>query len=245
MPERAVKGAINGMELEVPFGTTVLKAAEILGIRIPTLCHHEGLPPWGGCRLCLSEIKGSLAASCMYPLREDGFAVFTDTLRAREARSFVLSLFLTRAPKAPLIRKLAAEYGAEPFARSPLEADGCLRCGRCVRACQIQASEAVSLAGRGSERRVSPPFGKPPENCLGCLACALICPAGCVPFKDDGVKRRIWEKDFELAPCPVCGKRTHTYEQLKFFGADKPLCPQCQGRATAEALKANEFVTEF
>jgi NADH dehydrogenase/NADH:ubiquinone oxidoreductase subunit G len=242
MPERLIKGTIDGLAASAPRGATLLRAARSIGIEIPTLCHHEGLPPDGNCRLCLSEIGGKLAASCMYPLREDGFAAFTNSDKVREARAWVIFLLLMRAPKAPRILKLAEEYGVEPDPRFSFDPDGCLRCGRCVRVCRVQASEAISLAGRGAGRLATGPFRKPPEDCIGCLSCALNCPAGCIAFKDDGVWREVWERRFELLPCPGCGKRAFTKEQLDFWHAEGPLCPECRSRAMARELLRSEFV---
>ncbi|MDR1081510.1 MAG: (2Fe-2S)-binding protein, partial [Deltaproteobacteria bacterium] len=209
----AVEGTIDGVRVSVPRGTTLLHAARLCGIEIPTLCHHEGLPAEGSCRLCVAEVRGQLAVSCMFPLRERDFAAWTKTPAVIEARRYVLSLLINRAPKAPRIAKLADEYGAAPDPRFMKDPDGCIRCGRCARACRANGPEAIALAGRGFGRVVTGPFRKPPEECVGCLACALSCPTGRISFSERRGVRTIWEREFELAPCPECGAKVFTREQ--------------------------------
>jgi predicted molibdopterin-dependent oxidoreductase YjgC len=233
-----LSGEIDGRTLIVPKDCSVLDAARIAGISIPTLCHHEGLPPDGNCRVCISEINGKLAVSCLFPLRENGFKVLTDSPRVREARRFILSLLINRAPKAPRIKALAEEYGAffnPRFARDP---DNCIRCGRCVRSCKINGTEAIALVGRGEKRRVTSPFERPPADCVGCLSCALVCPAGNIPFKETRGLRIIWDREFRLVPCPDCGTALFTEEQLNLYAKPgDPLCPECKKRRMAKSLK--------
>jgi NADH dehydrogenase/NADH:ubiquinone oxidoreductase subunit G len=87
---------INGKEIEVPHGTTILNAAKQLGIRIPTLCYLEGLEPMGACRVCVVEVEGlpNLAASCSTPVKEN-MVVHTNNRRVREARKTVVELLLS------------------------------------------------------------------------------------------------------------------------------------------------------
>ena len=90
---------INDRPIEVPEGTTVLEAARKLGFTIPTLCHFEGLKPYGGCRLCMVEVtvgpRTLLTTACTYPVAE-GITVKTDTEEVQEARQFVMDLLLSR-----------------------------------------------------------------------------------------------------------------------------------------------------
>jgi NADH dehydrogenase/NADH:ubiquinone oxidoreductase subunit G len=235
-----VRGLIDGRPVEVPAGTTILEAARLFSIPIPTLCHHEGLPPEGGCRLCLVESRGSLVAACLFPLRAGGFGILTMSPEVRRARAFVISLLLARAPEAPRVLDLAAEYGVAPDPRlARLEPDGCLRCGRCVRACAAAGAEAIGLAGRGPARKVTGPFFEPPADCLGCLACARVCPTGVIRFEEARGRRRIWGRDFGLVPCPSCGRAWATEAELAFRGGfEGAVCPDCRRRAMAEALAA-------
>ena len=115
-----VKLTIDNKEIEVAEGTTVLEAAEKLSIYIPTLCHHEALMPYGGCRLCVVEVsrKGAtdLTTSCTYKV-EEGLTVKTATERVQKVRRLVLELLLAEAPDAPEIKELAREMGVKPSDR--------------------------------------------------------------------------------------------------------------------------------
>jgi len=88
---------IDNQTIEVAEGTTVLEAAEKLNIYIPTLCHHESLIPYGGCRLCVVEVSrngtADLTSSCTYKV-EEGLKVKTNTERVRKVRRLVLELLL-------------------------------------------------------------------------------------------------------------------------------------------------------
>ncbi|MDR2461351.1 MAG: (2Fe-2S)-binding protein [Deltaproteobacteria bacterium] len=237
MPDKYIHGTIDGIKISVLKETTILSASKLLDINIPTLCHHEGLVPDGNCRLCTVEIGSKLAVSCLYPLREDNFTVNTKSPKVHEARRFVLSLLIARAPKAPRIIALAKEYGALPSNRFLPEADNCIRCGKCVRICKINRTEAISLVGRGPERIVTGPFLKPPEDCIGCLACGLNCPTGNIPFREKDGIRSIWGRNFNLVPCPECGTALFTKEELDFhkeFAAD--YCPTCRRKKIAGDL---------
>ncbi|MDR1656389.1 MAG: (2Fe-2S)-binding protein [Deltaproteobacteria bacterium] len=233
-----IKGTIDGLSITVRPGTVLLNAARTLGIHIPTLCHHEGLPPDGNCRLCVSQVGGRLVASCIYPLTADGFQAQTDNERIRYARSLVIALMLIRAPEAPVVVALAREYGVteQPRLRR-VTADGCLRCGRCVRACLTGGAEAVSLVGRGTARIVTGPFFEPPPDCVGCLSCARMCPTGIIGFTELFDRRQIWGRNFQLVPCPTCGRPWATEEELARLNADR-LCPACRRRAMAEAISS-------
>ena len=105
-----IKVTINGVPVSVEPGTTLLEAAQFLGFPIPTLCHMEGLTPYGACRLCVVEIvkpQGSrLVSSCTYPAEED-LKVRTTTARVLKARKMVLELLLASCPQSKTIQDLA------------------------------------------------------------------------------------------------------------------------------------------
>jgi NADH dehydrogenase/NADH:ubiquinone oxidoreductase subunit G len=105
---------IDGRTVEVPPEATVLEAARKLGINIPTLCHYEGVKPYGGCRLCLVEVtlgpRTQLTASCTYPVVQ-GLQVRTDTEEVLEARRFVMDLLISRCPEVPALKVMAQQLG--------------------------------------------------------------------------------------------------------------------------------------
>ena len=237
MPE-LIEGHIDGQKIQTPTGTTVLEAARAQGLDIPTLCHHEGLPPEGNCRVCLVEINGRLAASCMYPLRENGFTVLTGSPSVHAARRFVLEMLVNSVPASPRLLALAAEYGAAPEPRflNSDPVDLCIRCGRCTRACEINGYSAISLVGRGRERQVTGPFHQPPEDCVGCRACAEVCPTGAITYTEKDDRRFIWGREFELARCESCGRALATMEELRGSGREN-VCDACRRRELAKGLK--------
>ncbi|PIU28299.1 MAG: heterodisulfide reductase [Candidatus Hydromicrobium americanum] len=173
---------INGKKIEVEEGLTVLKAAEKLGIKIPTLCSHKALSPYGACRLCLVEIsrgEGSpeIHASCTYPALE-GMVVQTDSERVIKTRKIMIELLLARCPDSEDIKNLARELGVEKIRIKSKNKD-CTLCGLCVRMCEERMGRAaISFSGRGPRREVTSPFGKPSEVCQACGACDFICPTG-------------------------------------------------------------------
>ncbi len=175
-----MKITVNGLETTVERGTTVLEAAQFLGFPIPTLCHMEGLTPYGACRLCVVEIgegpKSKLVTSCTYPV-EEGLKVRTASARVVQARKMILELLLASCPQSKVIQDLASEHNVRQQ-RFRQEHDDCILCGLCVRMCSEQmAAGAIGFAGRGEHRRVGTPFDKHSEVCRQCGACIYVCPA--------------------------------------------------------------------
>ena len=173
---------INDQIIEMPEGTTLLAAIERLGMRVPTLCHHKALTPYGACRLCVVEVhtpgrKPSVQASCSYPVLE-GISVFTETDRLKRARKITAELLLARCPESETIRRIASEHGVtEP--RIKKKFDDCVYCGLCVRMCEERMGRsAIGFTGRGPRKKLEPPFGKHNELCWTCGACDFICPVG-------------------------------------------------------------------
>jgi bidirectional [NiFe] hydrogenase diaphorase subunit len=195
---------IDGRELELEGKPTILEAARKLKIKIPTLCYNEHLTPYGGCRICVVEVSSGaapgrkrLVPACASPA-EDGMVVETQSERVKEARRFVISLFLSRCPESEEIRAMAAELGVVPEApeldvvsrylleRAPRrEGTNCILCSLCVRVCQqIPERYALSLKGRGISRRSTPPFEKVAESCVGCGSCAHVCPTNTITIEE-------------------------------------------------------------
>jgi coenzyme F420 hydrogenase subunit beta len=171
---------INGVPVSVEPGTTLLEAAQFLGFPIPTLCHMEGLTPYGACRLCVVEIvnpHGSkLVTSCTYPT-EEGIKVRTATTRVLAARKMVLELLLASCPQSKTIQDLAASHGVRQQ-RFKQEYEDCILCGRCVRVCEEQMmAKAIGFHGRGGDRDIGTPFDLNSETCRHCGACIYVCPA--------------------------------------------------------------------
>ena len=213
---------INGLNVEIPAGKTLLEAARQLDIDIPTLCYHPDLKPEGQCRLCLVEIgqrpRTRLVNSCTYPV-EKGLNVQTHSDKVLEARRLVLELLLARTPKAELIQKLAAEHGVtESRFKTADPEELCILCGLCVRTCrEVVGAKAISMADRTPDKRVATPFNEPPPACIGCGSCAFVCPTNVIPYTEKNGVRTIWGRDFELVPCEVCGSYIAPRASLEFW----------------------------
>ena len=171
---------INGMDVSVEEGATVIDAARFFGFPIPTLCHMEGLSPYGSCRLCVVEIgegsKAKLVSSCTYPV-EEGLRVRTASSRVMQARKMVLELLLASCPQSKIIQDLASAYEVRRQ-RFKQEHEDCILCGRCARICEEQMmAKAIGFRGRGEKRSMGTPFDVRSEVCRLCGACMYVCPA--------------------------------------------------------------------
>jgi NADH dehydrogenase/NADH:ubiquinone oxidoreductase subunit G len=171
---------MNGLDVSVEKGTTLLEAAQFYGFPIPTLCHMEGLSPYGACRLCVVEIgegaKAKLVTSCTYPV-EEGMTVRTGSSRVVQARKMIIELLLASCPQSKTIQDLASAYGVSRQ-RFRQEYEDCILCGRCVRVCKEQMmAGAIGFHGRGEKRALGSPFDKQSEVCRLCGACMYVCPA--------------------------------------------------------------------
>jgi len=174
-----IKLTINGNTQEFPEGKTLLECIESTGIKIPTLCHHKALAPYGACRLCLVEIsqngRSKIEASCTYPAINN-LTVQTDSERVIKARKAMIELQLALCPDSEVIQKIAEEYGVKET-RLRKKNEDCFLCGLCVRMCaERMGINAISFANRGSKRKVNPPFDAHSDVCQVCGTCAFICP---------------------------------------------------------------------
>ena len=171
---------LNGIPVSVEEGTTVLEAAQFLGLPIPTLCHAEGLTPYGACRLCVVEIgegaRSRLVSSCTYPV-EEGLVVRTASNRVVHARKMILELMLASCPDSKIIQDLASAHDVRTQ-RFRQEHETCILCGLCVRMCSEQMmAHAIGFRGRGEHRTIGTPFDVPSAACRLCGGCMYICPA--------------------------------------------------------------------
>lgn len=170
---------IDGKDVTVPAGTTVLEAARNVGIAIPTLCHHERLAPYGGCRVCVveTEVGGAqrLIAACAYPA-EPGQVVRTRSEKIDRIRKSVLELLLARAPESPKLKELARAYGAKRDRFAP-DASYCIHCGLCVRYCaEVKGKFAVGFVDRGVRKEIAFIPEIAAQECRDCKECFELCP---------------------------------------------------------------------
>ena len=170
---------IDGKEVTAAAGTTVLQAAQQAGISIPTLCHHEKLEDYGGCRLCMVEVESrgrtNHVVSCLYPV-EKGLVVRTRTEKVDKIRRVIIEELMAHAPDAPELVRLAREYGADRN-RFEKEASFCVLCGLCVRYCaEVKQKHAVGFIENGPVREISFIPEIAANACWDCQECFALCP---------------------------------------------------------------------
>jgi len=170
---------IDGKTVAATEDMTVLAAAASAGIAIPTVCHHEKLEPFGGCRLCTveAEIGGrtNLVAACVYPV-QPGLVVKTRSEQIDKIRKVLTEQLLAYAPESDVLKALAKEYHADKdrFAKEP---SFCILCGLCVRYCaEIKQKNAVGFVDRGPTREISFIPEIAGEVCWDCKECFPLCP---------------------------------------------------------------------
>ena len=174
-----IRFQIDGKEVKAREGMSVLAAAQDAGISIPTLCHHEKLEPFGGCRICIVEVEVSgwtrLVVSCVYPV-ENNLVVRTRSEKIDRIRKTLLELLLAHAPDTSQLQELAKEYGAEKD-RFEKEASFCIHCGLCVRYCaEVKKKNAVGFIDRGIRKEICfiPEIAS--KECNNCKECFPLCP---------------------------------------------------------------------
>lgn len=207
---------INNMPLSVPKGISILEAARMAGIEIPTLCYLKKINEIGACRICMVEVKGarSLVTACVYPVNE-GMEIFTNTERVHKSRKMTLELILSTHDRKCLscvrsgtceLQQLCKEFGVDDEARfdgaNPVhEYDDsaihmirdngkCILCRRCVAACQAQHISVIGANARGFDTHIGSAFERPLDSvaCVSCGQCIVNCPTGAIYEKDDTAK---------------------------------------------------------
>jgi predicted molibdopterin-dependent oxidoreductase YjgC len=232
---REIALVIDGQDVRVPEGTTILQACRARGIEIPTLCFLETLTPVNVCRVCVVEVEGSrvLVPACSRQV-EAKMVVHTNSERVRHSRRLVLELLgssVDLSLASGEVPRWMNEYGARPdrfgpgaeTVAEPVKIDNelyvrdysrCILCYKCVEACGTDAQNtfAIAVAGRGLLARISTEFDNPlPESaCVYCGNCIGVCPTGALMFKSEHDMRQAgtWDESRQTVTdtiCPYCG----------------------------------------
>jgi predicted molibdopterin-dependent oxidoreductase YjgC len=233
-PRRVVDLTIDGQEVRVLEGATILDACRQLGIETPTLCYADTLTPVNVCRVCVVEVEKSrtLVPSCSRKA-EQGMVVHTDSERVRTSRRLVIELLASSVDlsTAPDAQRFIAEYDARPERFGPLaltvaqppkvdndlyvrDYSKCILCYKCVEACgeDHQNTFAIAVAGRGFDSRISTEFDVelPDSACVYCGNCIAVCPTGALMFTSEHELRKSgdWDESRQSevdTVCPYCG----------------------------------------
>ncbi|MBI5408963.1 MAG: NADH-quinone oxidoreductase subunit NuoG [Nitrospirae bacterium] len=223
--------SINEKEITLEKPVTLLEAAKQAGIKIPTLCYHEALKPFGGCRLCVVEVERmpKLQTACTL-MSADGMVVKTESDAISKVRRGILEFLLINHPlDCPYCDKagecelqdLVKKYGAgagrykEEKRKVPeshkdqilaRNMERCVVCTRCVRMCSdVQGASAITILGRGDHSRMEP-FSAASFNCEYCGNCLTVCPVGAILSRLYIHSFRPWQIDKEVETiCSYCG----------------------------------------
>src|SRR5881392_1106906 len=235
MPKRLVPISLDGRDVEVLEGSTILDACRRLEIDTPTLCQLDNLTPINVCRVCVVELEGSrvLVPACSRKV-EAGMKIRTDSERVRHSRRLVLELLASSVDMSlcsPQVQGWMTSYGAEPSrfgagtatVAQPVKVDNelyvrdysrCILCYKCVEACGVDAQNtfAIGVAGRGFDAHISTEFdvGLPDSACVYCGNCIGVCPTGALMFKSEYDMRAAgtWDTSRQTVTetvCPYCG----------------------------------------
>ena len=228
--ETPVRLSIDGNEVEVAAGASVLDACTAAGVDTPTLCYAENLTPVNACRVCVVEQEGSrtLVPSCSR-LAEDGMVIQTDSERVQHSRKMVLEFLGSGVDlsQADELGRWSAHYGADPERYGPAaekieeeiriqddlyirDYDKCVLCYKCVEACgdDAQHTFAIAVSGRGFGARISTEFDAPlPDSaCVYCGNCVAVCPTNALQFKTEFDLRQAdtWKPEEQTVTTTVC-----------------------------------------
>ena len=221
---------IDGDDVSVAPGATILDACNAHGIDTPTICYAENLTPVNVCRVCVVEVEGNrtLVPSCSRPA-EDGMEIQTDSDRVRHSRKIVLEFLGSGVDlsQAPEINEYSVRYEADvtryvddrEVIDEPIriqdelyirDYDKCVLCYKCVEACgdDAQHTFAIAVAGRGFDNRISTEFDAvlPDSACVYCGNCVAVCPTNALQFKSEFDLRQSdnWREEEQTVTATVC-----------------------------------------
>ena len=234
MPRRLVGITIDGRDIDVTEGSTILDACRRLGVDTPTLCQLDNLTPVNVCRVCVVELEGSrvLVPACSRKV-EAGMTIRTDSDRVRHSRRLVLEMLASSVDMSltsPQVQGWMSRYGAVPSrfgevatVAKAVKVDNelyvrdysrCILCYKCVEACGVDAQNtfAIGVAGRGFDAHISTEFdvALPDSACVYCGNCIGVCPTGALMFKSEHDMRAAgtWNESQQAVTetvCPYCG----------------------------------------
>lgn len=233
MSAKKIKITIDGIKTLCNAEETILTASKRAGVKIPTLCNDDRLEPYGGCRLCIVEVKGvpRPLPACTTPVA-DKMEVVTENDDIRRIRTNIIELLLSNHPNDCMrcestgdctLQELSYEYGAtgakfagemwnlpikdnNPFIT--YEPNKCILCGRCTRICnEVVMAGTIELVGRGFNTMPDTAFGKPRslENCEFCGQCVSTCPVGALTDKKSRGLGRSYDMKKVRTTCSYCG----------------------------------------
>lgn len=223
---------INGIDVSVAAGTTVLEAARSINIDIPNFCYDKDLTASGSCRMCLVEIEGfrNLPVSCSTEVSE-GMVVWTETEKVVKHRKMILELLLANHPEDCLTCEKTGACKLQDYCyrydvkrpsitgerkNIPIDDENhlirrdqnkCILCGKCVKVCaEVQVTNAIDFVNRGFDTVVTTASDAPLsiENCRFCGQCVDMCPTGALINKQM-IGTRPWEVKKVKTTCPFCG----------------------------------------
>lgn len=223
---------INGQAVSVPVGSTILQAANQVGIDIPTLCNHPALVAVGACRICVVEVKGqrNLQTACTFPVTE-GMEIKTESERVIKARKLILDMLFSERNHYCMycemsgdceLQSLGYRYGIDHFVYPTytkpfpvdatrkdiiMEQNRCVLCWRCMRACRdLVANHTLGLRQRGAKSMIhadaNVPFGE--SSCISCGTCQQVCPTGALFDKRSAFMGRDLQTEHTKSTCNRC-----------------------------------------
>lgn len=241
---------IDGKKVRVEEGTTILTAAEELGIDIPILCYNGAVKPKKACRVCTVEVvrgeKTTFPMACSFKIKEP-MTVKTNSEEALSKRREAMGELLKAAPGARLILDMAKDSGLD--VKRDEKGMKCFRCGLCVNVCEKVIGKAALTFEKGAS---GTPYKTVNDNCIGCATCVAICPTNAIVVEDKGVIRAFpqGKKEFKLVMCKECGTVITTEAHIEYMKdkSDLPddvfeVCAECKRASYSERVASGELIS--